>query len=510
MSSLPSRAAVASWFAGLTDARVVQGEAGAVTGVSHDSRDVREGALFVAVPGFETDGHSFLKTAIQRSAKALLVQEDKHAVWEPTVAGLDVAVVAVPDTRQALAQAAAGFFDNPGGKLGVIGVTGTDGKTTTVHIIAHLLASAGRPSGFMSSVSFESDGEPVLNATHMTTVDAPQIQERLAEMVEAGKHYAVLEASSHGLSLHRLDECQFDVGVFTTLSRDHLDFHGTMEEYKAAKGRLFQMLDESTDKRVPRAAVVNTDDPASAYFREISQAKLITYGLADGADVRAESIETDGLSLRFRLVTKDASQDVSVALAGEFNVLNCLAAAAVGQSQGFALQEIASGLASFPGVPGRMEEIDSGQGFRVVVDIASTPEALRRVLLVLRPITGGRLCVVFGCAGERDTARRGGMGRAAGELADYVVLTNEDPRREDPDAIIDEIAAALRSSGREEERDFVRVPDRREALRHAFGWAKVGDTVLLAGKGTEQSIVIGTEHYPWDEAQVVRELLGEM
>ena len=329
-------------------------------------------------------------------------------------------------------------------------------------------------------------------------------------MVEAGKQYVVLEASSHGLALHRLDECQFDVGVFTTLSRDHLDFHGTMEEYKAAKGRLFQMLDESTEKRVPRAAVVNADDPASAYFREISQAKLITYGLADGADVRAESIETDGLSLRFRLVTKDASQDVSVALAGEFNVLNCLAAAAVGQSQGLALQEIAAGLASFRGVPGRMEEIDSGQGFRVVVDIASTPEALRRVLLVLRPITGGRLCVVFGCAGERDTARRGGMGRAAGELADYVVLTNEDPRREDPDAIIDEIAAALRSSGREEERDFVRVPDRREALRHAFGWAKVGDTVLLAGKGTEQSIVIGTEHYPWDEARVARELLGEM
>ena len=510
MSSLPSRAAVASWFAGLADARVVQGEAGAVTGVSHDSRDVREGALFVAVPGFETDGHSFLKTAIQRGAKALLVQEDKHAVWEPTVAGLDVAVVAVPDTRRALAQAAAGFFGNPACKLGVIGVTGTDGKTTTVHLIAHLFGSAGRPSGFMSSVSFESDGEPVLNATHMTTVDAPQIQERLAEMVEAGKHYAVLEASSHGLALHRLDECQFDVGVFTTLSRDHLDFHGTMEEYKAAKGRLFQMLDESTEKRVPRAAVVNADDPASAYFREISQATLITYGLADGADVRAESIETDGLSVRFRLVTKDASQDVSVALAGEFNVLNCLAAAAVGQSQGFALQEIAAGLASFRGVPGRMEEIDSGQGFRVVVDIASTPEALRRVLLVLRPITGGRLCVVFGCAGERDAARRGGMGRAAGELADYVVLTNEDPRREDPDAIIDEIAAALRSSGREEERDFVRVPDRREALRHALGWAKVGDTVLLAGKGTEQSIVIGTEHYPWDEARVARELLGEM
>ena len=338
MSSLPSRTAVASWFAGLADGRVVQGEPGAVAGVSHDSRDVRKGALFVAVPGFETDGHSYLKTAIERGAKTLLVQEDKREVWEPVVAEADVAVVAVPDTRRALAQAAAGFFGNPAGKLGVSGVTGTDGKTTTVHIIAHLLGSAGRPVGLMSSVSFESGGEPVLNATHMTTVEAPQIQERLAEMVEAGKQYAVLEASSHGLALHRLDECQFDVGVFTTLSRDHLDFHETMEEYKAAKGRLFQMLDDSTEKRVPRAAVVNTDDAASAYFREISEATLITYGLADGADVRADSIETDGLKTRFRLMTKDAAQDVSVGLAGEFNVLNCLAAAAVGQSQGLALK----------------------------------------------------------------------------------------------------------------------------------------------------------------------------
>ena len=510
MSSLPSRTAAPSWFAGLVEARAVQGKPGAVTGVSHDSRDVRKGALFVAVPGFETDGHSYLKMAIERGANVLLVQEDKREVWEPVVAEADVAVVAVPDTRRALAQAAAGFFGNPAGKLGVIGVTGTDGKTTTVHIIAHLLASAGRPVGLMSSVSFESGGEPVLNATHMTTVEAPQIQERLAEMVEAGKQYAVLEASSHGLALHRLDECEFDVGTFTTLSRDHLDFHDTMEEYKAAKGRLFQMLDESTEKRVPRAAVVNTDDAASAYFREISEATLITYGLADDAAVRAESIATDGLTTRFRLVTKDAAQDVSVGLAGEFNVLNCLAAAAVGQSQGLALQEIGAGLATFPGVPGRMEGIDIGQAFRVVVDIASTPEALRRVLLVLRPVTEGRLCVVFGCAGERDTARRDGMGSAAGELADYMVLTNEDPRREDPDAIIDEIASALRSSGRDEERDFVRVPDRREALRQAFGWARAGDTVLLAGKGTEQSIVIGTEHHPWDEARVARELLGEM
>jgi UDP-N-acetylmuramoyl-L-alanyl-D-glutamate--2,6-diaminopimelate ligase len=389
-------------------------------------------------------------------------------------------------------------------------VTGTDGKTTTVHIIAHLLASAARPAGFMSSVAFQSGRDPVLNATHMTTVDALQIQGRLAEMVDTNKQYAVLEASSHGLALHRLDECQFDVGVFTTLSPDHLDFHDTMEEYKAAKGRLFQMLDEPTEKRVPQAAVVNADDAASAYFREISEATPITFGLSPDADVRAESIEMDHGRMSFRLAMNDAAQDVAVGLAGEFNILNCLAAAAVGQSQGLTLQEISAGLATFPGVPGRMEEIDSGRSFRVVVDIASTSEALRQVLTALRPVTEGRICVVFGCAGERDPARRGGMGRTAGDLADFVVLTNEDPRREDPDAIIEEIAAGLRATGRDEDRDFVRVPDRRDALKQAFGWAKAGDTVLLAGKGTEQSIVIGTTHHPWDEARVARELLGDM
>ena len=415
----------------------------------------------------------------------------------------------MPDTRKALAQAAAGFFGHPARKLGVIGVTGTDGKTTTVHLISHVLESAAKPTGFMSSVSFRSGGDAVLNDTHMTTVEAPRIQEQLCAMVDADMRYAVLEASSHGLALHRLDECEFDVAVFTTLSRDHLDFHGTMDEYKAAKGRLFQMLDESASKDTPKAAVVNVDDAASGYFRALSKVDIVTYGLDDEADVRAEAIEADGLSTRFRLVMAGASNDVSVALAGVFNVYNCLAAAAVGQSQGLSTDEIAEGLCSFPGVPGRMEAIDAGQPFRVVVDIASTSDALRRVLETLRPVTEGRLCVVFGCAGERDVARRDGMGRAAGDLADYVVLTNEDPRREDPDAIIEEIAVGVRSAGRKESDDFVRVPDRRKALQHAFAWAEAGDTVLLAGKGTEQSIVIGTEHHPWDEARVARALLGD-
>ena len=510
MAALPARTTATSWLSRLVDPAIVAGRPGSVTAVCFDSRQVVPGALFVAVPGFETDGHSYLRDALQRGATALLVQADHRQQWEPLVGEADAAIVSVPDTRRALAQAAAGFYGEPAGKLGVVGVTGTDGKTTTVHLIAHLLDSSGRSAGFLSSVGFCTGDKIQLNDTHMTTLEAPQVQQYLAAMVEAETAYAVIEASSHGLALHRVDACAFDVAVFTTMSRDHLDFHGTMDEYREAKGRLFRMLDESPAKDVPKAAVLNADDPASAYFRTLTKAPVITYGIEQEADVRAEAIELQGLASRFRLVAPAGSAQVSVQLAGRYNVSNCLAAAAVGLSQGLTLDEIVRGIETFSGVQGRLQLIDVGQPFRVVVDIASTPEALRRVLETLRAVTEGRLCALFGCAGERDVARRDGMGRVAGELADFTVLTNEDPRREDADAIIEAIAAGLRQTGRSEERDFVRVPDRREALRAAFERAQPGDTVLLAGKGTEQSIVVGREHLPWDEARVARELLEEM
>jgi UDP-N-acetylmuramoyl-L-alanyl-D-glutamate--2,6-diaminopimelate ligase len=330
-------------------------------------------------------------------------------------------------------------------------------------------------------------------------------------MVAAGKRYAIVEASSHGLALHRVAECEFDVAIFTTFSSDHLDFHGTQDEYRAAKGLLFRMLDESSSKEgVAKAAVLNADDPASSYFRSLTRAPVVTYGIDAPADVRAEAVEAAGLASRFRLVTPSGVAQVSAPLAGRYNVSNCLAAAAAALSQGLTPDEIARGLATFPGVPARLELIDCGQPFRVVVDFASTPDALRNVLTVLRSVTEGRLWAVFGCAGERDPGRRDGMGRVAGELAGFAVLTNEDPRREDPDAIIEAIASGLRDAGREEGHDFARVPDRRAAIRYAFERAQPGDTVLLAGKGTEPSFVVGTEPVPWDERAVARELLEDL
>lgn len=499
-----------AWLQELSDARLVSGEPGDITAVCYDSRQVIPGALFVAVPGFEADGHDFVGEALARGASAVLVQEDRWPRWEPFLTSAEASFVAVPDTRIALARAAAAFYGHPARRLGVVGVTGTDGKTTTVHLVASVLEAAGRPTGYLSSAELKAGGETRLNASHMTTLEAPEVQALLARMVDAGDHYAVIEASSHGLALHRVDGCEFDVGVFTNLSRDHLDFHGTLDQYRQAKGRLFEMLDHSADKGLPKAAVLNADEPDSSWLRSLTKARILTYCVTLNGDIRAGHIAARSRGIEFEMEGVVGSLRVKGRLLGRHNVYNYLAAAGVAYSQGLSAEEIRIGLERFTGVPGRMERIEEGQEFEVLVDIASTPKALQEVLDVLRPVTVGRLWAVFGCAGERDPARRDGMGRVAGEAADFVVLTNEDPRSEDPDAIIGEIARGLREAGRSEESDFVRISDRRRAIAYAFQRAEPGDTVLLAGKGSEQSIVIGREHTPWDERVVARELLREL
>jgi UDP-N-acetylmuramoyl-L-alanyl-D-glutamate--2,6-diaminopimelate ligase len=317
----------------------------------------------------------------------------------------------------------------------------------------------------------------------------------------------VVEASSEGLAQQRLAGCEVDVAVFTNLTRDHLDFHGTMERYLAAKGLLFEMLDEPSSKRFPRAAVVNADDPASDYILGRSKAQVLSYGLSTEAGFRATDVNAEGFQLQFNARVEGKELAAKVPLTGVFNVHNSLAAVAVARSQGVDMEEAVAALAGFPGVPGRMERIDEGPPFAVFVDIASTPAAFENVLNALRPATKGRLWAVFGAAGGRDPARRDGMGRVAGRLADRAVLTNEDPRDEDPEAIIAAIAGGLEEGGRHEGRDFVRIPDRREAIRYTFEHALPGDTVLLAGKATETSMIFGEKHVPWDERAVARELL---
>jgi UDP-N-acetylmuramoyl-L-alanyl-D-glutamate--2,6-diaminopimelate ligase len=486
----------------LPGARVI-GELPFPLGVTHDSRLVKPGFAFVAVPGQRFDGHDYLEAALAAGASMAVVRSDAEARWRPLVGRLPLLVV--EDSRAAMGPFAAAVHGNPSRYLRLIGVTGTDGKTTTTHLAAHILNESGLACGYLSSVGFERGSGFELNAEHMTTLEATTIQSMLADALAAGKRSMVVEASSEGLAQHRLNGCEFDVAVFRNLSRDHLDFHGTMEAYRDAKGLLFQMLAGSSRKPFPRAAVLNADDPVSDHYRRLADVAAITYGLDAEADFRAEFVSTEKLELSFMLRAGGEQHQVRTHLMG---VHNALAALAIAASQGVALSAAIGAAESFKGVPGRLESIDCGQPFRVLVDIASTPASLEHVLQTLRPATAGRLWVVFGAAGGRDPARRDGMGKIAGELADRVVLTNEDPRHEDPDAIIDAIAHGLRESGRVEGKDFVRIPDRREAIRHALENALPPDTVLLAGKATETTMIFADGPRPWDERAVARELLG--
>ncbi|MEX0749923.1 MAG: UDP-N-acetylmuramoyl-L-alanyl-D-glutamate--2,6-diaminopimelate ligase [Dehalococcoidia bacterium] len=497
-----------AWFEGLHEARLVSGAPADASGVHHDSRTVTESAVFVAIPGLTADGNTFIPAAIARGARFVVVQENLRDVWQPYV-NEDVAFVAVPDARIALAQAAAGFYGHPARSMGVIGVTGTDGKTTTTHLAAHVLNAAGQRAGYLSSVEFGVGGHAELNASHMTTLEATEVQRHLARIRDASGRYAVVEASSIGLDLHRVDQCEFDVGVFTNLAPDHLDYHGSMGAYRDAKALLFRMLGESVEKGVGRAAILNADDPASEEIARVTTVPVITYGLDRRANLTAHDITRDGWGTRFTARMFGEAVEGYMRLLGEYNVANGLAAVAAAVSQNVAFTDAVYALQSFVGVPGRMELIDEGQPFRVVVDIASTEQAMRNVLRMLAELTSGRIVVVFGAAGERDPARRRGIARAVAEVAEFAVITNEDPRTEDPEIIVDEIASSLKAKGWTEGRKFVRELDRRQAIGLAFKRAERDDTVLLAGKGTEPSIVIGNTHWPWDERRIARELLRD-
>ncbi len=474
--------------------------------IEYDSRRVRPGALFAAVPGFRTDGHEYLQAAVAAGAVAVLVQADRHDKW----AALAVPCLAVPDTRGALPHAAAAFFGWPARRLTVIGVTGTDGKTSLCHLIAHVLESAGERVGLMTTAENRAAGRALADSGRFTTPESPEVQSMLAQMVDIGCRRAVLEATSHGLALHRLDGCEFDLAVMTNVSSDHMDFHGSEEEYLAAKAHLFQMLDTAADKGVAKTAVLNVDDPAHHRFRSLTGARVITYGLDSPADVAAADLQPDGWETRFRLRTASDTVEVRLDQPGAFNVANGLAATAVGLALGLELPSIVPGLESWPGAPGRMERLDEGQLFSVVVDFAHAPQSLRRVLSELRRNSRGRVIAVFGCIGEREVDRRYAMGQAAAEMADYTYVTDDNPYSEDRDVIIAEIARGLREAGEKEGHDFAVVPDRREAIAQALAMAVDEDVVLLAGKGHEREVHLAGGSYECDDRELARRVLREL
>jgi len=501
---------VASLLAELPGAELLAGsrEAG-IASLVDDSRRAADGALFIAVPGFTVDGHRYLPQVAAARASAALVQRDHAESWQ----GLDpsLALIAVDDTRVAMAKAAAWFHGHPGRELVVIGITGTDGKTTTSHLLTSVLEAAGAKVGRLGTVDTYMPGESGHVSGRMTTPEAPEVQSLLRRMVDGGCEFAIVESTSHGLALHRLDEVEYDVGAFTNITGDHLDFHRTFEAYREAKGLLFAALDTAADKSVPKVAVVNADDPSANAMLSLTRAEALRFGLdARDAEVLARNISLRPDGTDFRLVTPRGMAEVSMPLPAMFNVANALAAAACGLAVGMDVQAIAQGLTAAPGVPGRMERIVAGQPFEVIVDYAHTGDAVRKVLEVLRDVCQGSLIIVVGAAGERDPGRRFGVGRAAAEGADFAVFTNEDPRSEDPAAIVREIGKHAEGAGRIRGQDFIEVEERRDAIIQALRRAQAGDIVVIAGKGHEKSIVYGTEARPWDDRDVTREELAKL
>ncbi|TAJ17286.1 MAG: UDP-N-acetylmuramoyl-L-alanyl-D-glutamate--2,6-diaminopimelate ligase [Dehalococcoidia bacterium] len=505
MTQQPSNLARGDWRRGLPaavppDVREMLSPARAI---QFDSRQVEPGDVFVCIPGDRADGHSFARSAVERGATALVCLTGREA----EVAGLGVPVVAVADPRATLAQVAAAHEDYPAKKMTVIGVTGTDGKSTTCFFVLAALEGARIKAGLLTTIECRIAGTTIPNPTRLTSQEAPFVQRLLAEMVEAGCTHAVVEATSIGLELHRLDACDFRAAIFTNLTPDHLDYHGTVEAYRKAKGRLFEMLPAAGHGQSPGVAVINFDDKAGRYMASRTKARVITYSLKSGdADVLTEDVMLwdDGSTFALTADEEDESVECSVRLPGDFNVANAAAAITCVTALGIDVGAAAMGVAACAGIPGRMERI-SGAPFAVVVDYAHTGDALTKATATLREVTNGRLIAVFGCAGERGKERRTGMGEAAARGVDFTILTDEDPRSEASADIIEDIAQAMVAAGAVEGEQFERIPDRRAAIARAFEIAQPGDLVLVAGKGHETTIEYASGAVPFDDRVVARE-----
>jgi UDP-N-acetylmuramoyl-L-alanyl-D-glutamate--2,6-diaminopimelate ligase len=489
-------------IAALPHARV-QGETNVpIESITCDSRQVRAGSLFVAYRGVAVDGHSFVRQAVANGAAAVVAEQE--------VQGLNVPLVVVPNGREALAYLTAAWHGFPSRRLSVVGVTGTDGKTTTCNLLHSILAAAGRRAGLITTVNAVIGDQVFDTGLHTTTPDASDVQRYLAEMAAAGLDTAVLETTSHGLEQHRVTACDFDVAVVTNVTHEHLDIHGSLEAYQRAKAMLFHHLMAGYRKpNVPKVAVLNADDDSYRYLRPIPADRHLAYSIGGDADVVATSTSQrhSAADTCFAVHSPEGEFELRTALVGDFNVSNILAATSAALALGVPVGAIQQGVWAIRGVTGRMERIDEGQDFTAIVDFAHTPNALQRALETARTLTKGRVIAVFGCAGERDREKRAWMGRISGQLADLTVMTAEDPRRESLEAILAEMARGAEQAGAVEGQSFFRIPDRAEAIQFAVDLARPGDLVIACGKGHEQSMCYGTVETPWSEHKAVRNAL---
>ena len=476
----------------------------AVTSLTDDSRAVKPGGVFVAVKGERVDGHAFVGKAVAAGAAGLVLQKGHKELY--AAAGSSVPVLRVDDSRLVLGLLAGRFYGDPASRLRMVGVTGTNGKTTVTYLCKAVLETAGRRVGLIGTVAYQIGAER-LPAAH-TTPGAVELQALLARMADAGMDAAVMEVSSHALALDRTSGCEFDVAIFTNLTQDHLDFHPDMDAYFHAKMRLFSDLDPAGRKLRPKRAIVNLDDARGPRVCEASRVPVWTYAIRKPADIRAEDVRLALSGTRFTAATPHGRFPVESRLVGEHNVYNILAAIGVGLHEGFPPDTVQRGIASVANVPGRFERVEAGQDFTVVVDYAHTDDALLRLLTAAQALKTGRIITVFGCGGDRDRGKRPKMGRVAARLSDVVFLTSDNPRSENPEAILREIEVGVREALAERPVRYDVIADRRAAIEAAVREAKPGDTVLIVGKGHEDYQIVGSTRLHFDDREVARAALA--
>ena len=477
-----------------------------VKGITDDSREVSDGYIFVCMPAdfetpnarwkYKTNGNDYIPDAVKRGAVTIVSQNP------PGIIPDNVAFIHVRDARKAMAIISAEFYGNPSQKLVMVGVTGTNGKTSTCYLTRSVFAANNMKMAVLGTIIQRVSGSDI--PASMTTPEAHRLQKMLSEAVSEGMDGVIMEASSHALELGRVDGIKFDVAVFTNLTQDHLDFHKGMAGYLASKTKLFSELMKDDRQSY---AVLNADDPASEHIKKHTKAEVITYGVYNKADLKVLDFQSTHQNLTFRVSFREIEEiEIKLQLLGDHNLYNALSAMGIGIAKNIDLEAIKKGLESVSSVPGRFDRVDAGQDFTVVVDYAHTPDALERVLKAARKLTQGRLITVFGCGGDRDKGKRPLMGRAATDLSDYSIITSDNPRSEDPLAIISQIQAGVDKSWSEGQR-YETIPDRRSAIQRAVEIAKKGDMIVIAGKGHENYQIIGTKRNHFDDKEEAAEAI---
>jgi len=469
-----------------------------ITGMTADSRKVKEGYLFVCLPGFTVDGHDFAQKAAEQGAVAVLTERELSL--PPSVVQ-----AIVPDTRRAMALVADMFYGSPTRQMKLIGVTGTNGKTTTTHLIDRILRDQAKKTGLIGTIHMRIGDE--VEEVKNTTPDVLELQHSFRRMLDIDTEYAIIEASSHALEIGRLRGCNVHTAVFTNLTQDHLDYHVTMDNYRFAKSLLFAQLGNQYDVKMMKTAVLNADDEASELFAKVTPARVVTYGIDKPSDVRAENIQITSRGTSFVVQSFAGSIEMNLQLMGKFNVYNALAATAVALAEGISLEEIKRSLEAVQGVNGRFEAVVAGQDFAVLVDYSHTPDSLENALVTVKEFAKGRVFCVVGCGGDRDRTKRPIMAQIATKYADISVLTSDNPRSEEPAAIIADMAAGLAAV---EDSRYVQIVDRREAIQYAIRHAQPNDCILIAGKGHETYQIIKDQVLPFDDREVAKEAIAAL